>query len=378
MVGRSRTAEDSSPQSRRRASAVAAALIVTTMLVAACAAEPSPTTPDSTAAPERSTATPTPTLSPAQQLLVDSGNPDGCVVVFAGDAIADAPEVETAGQRYLNLPIPAADGRVFTGWYTSPGAAAAREIPARTNGADVVACDTPDREIDLYAGWMTPEELAADTARVPILMFHQFTDKPGGEDNWLRLNYFDVGQWREDLQYIRDAGFYLPTWDEMDAFIDGKVWFPRETVVITDDDADATWLSMAVPIADELQVLTTSFVITEARQDPTPSPWVLQRSHTHAMHTAGADGNGRIVNATEGEIIADMRTSADILGVAEVMAYPFGHYNDTAKAALAAAGFTLAVTTEHGYVTVGSDKLALPRIRMNWGMTLDDLRRAID
>ena len=53
------------------------------------------------------------------------------------------------------------------------------------------------------------------------------------------------------------------------------------------------------------------------------------------------------------------------------MAYPFGHYNDTAKEGLREAGFEMGRTIEPGYVTIGTDKLALPVIRVNYGMNLD-------
>jgi hypothetical protein len=120
-------------------------------------------------------------------------------------------------------------------------------------------------------------------------------------------------------------------------------------------------------------VLTTSFVITVWRSEPTPNMYVLQRSHTHDMHRSGADGQGRIVNLPVADIVADMETSAQILGAKEVMAYPFGHYNDTAKEGLREAGYELARTIEPGYVAIGTDKLALPTIRINYGMNLDDL-----
>lgn len=317
-----------------------------------------------------------PTKSPDEQLLAASGVADGCVVKFTGDGIGDAPEVETAGQRYLHLPIPAAEGRVFAGWYATPAAAAALDVANRINGADVVGCDE-QRVVTLHAAWMTPDQLAADPAQVPILMYHQFTDKPEGEEGWLKLNFYDIGAWRQDMQYIHDGGFYLPTWDELSAFIDGRLWLPKRSVIVTDDDADPTWLNMAVPVVNEFQVLSTSFVITKYRSEPTPSMWVQQRSHTNDMHEAGDNGKGRIVNWPLDQITADLTTSAQILGAKEVIAYPYGHYNDTAKQGVAAAGFDMAVTTEYGYATVGSDKLALPRVRMNWGMTVDDLKTAI-
>ena len=65
------------------------------------------------------------------------------------------------------------------------------------------------------------------------------------------------------------------------------------------------------------------------------------------------------------------QASAAALGVKEVMAYPFGHYNDTAKEGLREAGFEMARTIEPGYVTIGTDKLALPVVRVNYGMNVD-------
>jgi hypothetical protein len=114
-------------------------------------------------------------------------------------------------------------------------------------------------------------------------------------------------------------------------------------------------------------------MITAYRQDPPPNPYVLRRSHTHDMHQAGANGQGRIVNWSVEEIAADMEASAAVLGVKEVVAYPFGHHNDTAKEGLRAAGFEMARTIEQGYVTIGTDKLAMPTIRINYGMGLDAL-----
>ena len=38
-----------------------------------------------------------------------------------------------------------------------------------------------------------PDENAAEDARIPILMYHQFTQRPEGEDGWLRGNYAYIG-----------------------------------------------------------------------------------------------------------------------------------------------------------------------------------------
>lgn len=338
----------------------------------------SPDTTDAATTVASSTPTPTPTptpLTPAERLLSTTTDPNACAVSFAGDGIALDPQVQTQGYRYEALPIPQAEGRVFAGWYPTTADAAALTASARVNGADLVACT--DRERVLHAGWTTPAANTAEDAGIPILMYHQFTRKPEGEDGWLRGNYAYVGDFDAQMAYIKDADFYLPTWDELSAFIDGRLFLPKHSVIITDDDADSSWLELAAPIVDGKNLLTTSFVITSFRTEPTPNKFVLQRSHTHDMHRAGPNGKGRMVNDDADTIAADLEESARILGAKEVVAYPFGHYDETTKEGVRRAGFALGRTIEPGYVRIGTDKLALPVVRVNYGMTVDDLKAKI-
>ena len=337
---------------------------------APAAAVPTPTSSESP------TPTPTPTpLTASQALLATTQDPAACAVSFAGDGIADAPMLQTQGALYAALPIPARDGLVFAGWYPTPTDAASFNSSARVNGSEPVVCVA--QESTLHAAWKTPEENAAEDARIPILMYHQFTANPGGESGWLRGNYAYIGDFDAHLNHIATTGFYLPTWDELSAFIDGRLFLPTHSVIVTDDDADQTWFDLAAPIVDKYKVLTTSFMITAYRQDAAPNLYVLRRSHTHDMHKAGANGEGQMVNLSAAEIAADMETSAQVLGVKEVMAYPFGHHNDMSKEGLRLAGFEMARTIEPGYVTIGTDKLAMPTVRINYGMGLDALVRLI-
>ena len=380
----------------RRARAVrtigaAMALLLTAAAFAGCA---SGSTDAAVAAPSP-TPTPTPTpapLTPAQQLLADNASVTGaCAVSFQLDGATIAPQLQVQDRLFDRLPIPRADGRAFAGWYSDPAAAAAASAdpatgaanPAvRVNGSHLVAC--PTHELTLYGAWTTPAAVTAAGARVPSMMYHQFTDKPGGESGWLRGNYSYIEDYRATMQYIKDSAFYLPTWDELSAFIDGVLYLPDHSVIVTDDDADPTWLTMASPINEQLQVMVTSFDITGDGAAP-QNRFVLSRSHTNNMHTAGANGKGQMVNLTPAEIATDTQASAAALegiGVSapaahEIMAYPFGHNDDRSKEGLREAGFEMARTIEQGYVTVGSDKLALPCVRINFGMGVPDVKKLI-
>ncbi len=352
--------------------AIVAAIIVVPRLVTPGTGEPVADGQPAPAAPtDLPTATPTTPPTAAQQLLAGSTDPAACAVTFTGDGISDQPALQTEGGLYADLPLPSADGRVFAGWYTTAQDAAAFTTAQRINESRSVACT--DREVTLFASWKTPEENAAENARIPILMYHQFTTSPGGEEGWLRGNYAYIGDFDAHMAYIASDGFYLPTWRELGAFIDGEVFLPNHSVIVTDDDADQTWFDLAAPVVEKYKVMTTSFMITAWRQDAAPNPYVLRRSHTHDMHRAGDDGQGRMVNSSADEIAADLEMSASVLGVKEVVAYPFGHYNDVTKQGVAQAGYEMGRTIEPGYVSIGSDKLALPVQRVNYGMGLDAL-----
>lgn len=296
-----------------------------------------------------------------------------CRVSFAGQGITAAPQQQTIGALYAGLPIPERPDEVFAGWYPTSADATSLVASTRVNGAQVVTCASGAET--LYGGWMTRAALAAANVRVPILMYHQFTTKPEGEKGWLKANFDYIGDFENNMAYLSSQKFYLPTWDELNAFIDGKLYLPHRSAIVTDDDADPTWEDLAVPIVTKYKVLTTSFVITKYRQAPSPSVYVLQRSHTNDMHSAGANGKGKMVNFTVPQIVADLDTSVQILGgVKEVLAYPFGHYNATAEEGLREAGFQMAVTTQGGYVHAGSTKLELPRERMSYGMTMTQFK----
>lgn len=310
-------------------------------------------------------------LTPAEQIVADANDPRACAVTFTGEGAPAEPMLQFQEALYQGLPIPQLDGRVFAGWYPSAADAGAFAAAARVNGADPVVC--VDQQVELFAAWKTPEENAAEDVRVPILMYHQFTADPEGEKGWLRGNYAYIGDFDAQMNHIATTGFYLPTWDELSAFIDGRLSLPAKSVIITDDDADQTWFDLAVPVVDKYKVLSTSFMITAYRQDPAPSIYVQRRSHTHDMHQAGDNGKGRMVNWSADQIAADLTTSADILGVGQVVAYPYGHYNDTTKQGVAQAGYEMGRTIEPGYVKIGTDKLALPVVRIDYGMGLDAL-----
>lgn len=215
---------------------------------------------------------------------------------------------------------------------------------------------------------------------LPVLMYHFFYNKKAGEkgadDNWMEISDFEA-----QMKYLSDNNFYFPSWTEVEYYIDGKITLPEKSVVITIDDGDETFIKLAIPIIEKYNVKATSFVVTSWNGNWLPKQYSSSKldfqSHSHDMHRAGANGNGRFVNLSYNEAIKDVTTSKNIIGNCKVFCYPFGHYNDNAKKVLKDSGYKLAFTTQSGRVYKGANKFELPRIRMSKGMSLNSFKEKV-
>ena len=204
---------------------------------------------------------------------------------------------------------------------------------------------------------------------LPVLMYHFFYDKnvSSGKDN----NYMEISDFENQIKYLTDNDFYFPTWQEVEDYIDGKINLPSKSVVITVDDGDDSFFELAVPIIQKYNAKATSFVITSwyGYRANNKQVNISYQSHSDCMHE-GANGKGVMLSWSYDKILEDVKQSSQTLGGSTVFCYPFGHYNDLDKKVLKDAGYRLAFTTEGGRGYKGSDKFALPRVRMSKGVSL--------
>lgn len=212
---------------------------------------------------------------------------------------------------------------------------------------------------------------------LPVLMYHFFYDKTttsGKDNNWLEISKFE-----EQIKYLADNDFYFPTWEEVEQYIDGKIDLPSKSVVITVDDGDDSFFELAVPIIQKYNVNATSFVITSwyAKRLENKERNIYYESHSDAMHEGATNGKGVMLSWPYDKIVEDVKTSSNTLGGATIFCYPFGQYNDLDKKALKDAGYKLAFTTEGGRVQKGSDKYALPRVRVSKGTTIKEFKEMV-
>ena len=217
-----------------------------------------------------------------------------------------------------------------------------------------------------------------NTSGVPVLMYHFFYDKnkeSKNDGNWMEIHLFE-----EQMKYLSDNGYYQPTWQELIDYIDRKITLPEKSVIVTADDGNPSFFDLAIPICQKYNIRCTSFIVSSW----THGDWIAAnyknkgidfQSHTYDMHKGGCPQNhGGAFNCISHDAgVEDMtKSKTDLEQVNKVytVAYPFGDVNENVKTITRDAGIQLGFTTQYGKVRPGMDKLELPRVRVNDGVSL--------
>lgn len=206
---------------------------------------------------------------------------------------------------------------------------------------------------------------------VPVLMYHYVYD-PANPPATIDGNHLEKSKFEAQLQYLSQNNFYYPSYQEVQAFIQGKHSLPAKSVVLTFDDGEAGFLNVGVPLLEKYKVPATSFIIAsdaDATQKVVEhrNRYVQYQSHSFNMHRAGGNvGHGGIISAmTHDQIVEDLKKSEEIVGAHDAFAYPFGDTTDDAKSAVADAGFLCGFTTKNAWAKIGDDVRTLPRVRIS-------------
>lgn len=229
-----------------------------------------------------------------------------------------------------------------------------------------------DRKVTIF------EVKEKDTDGISVLMYHYFYDDTAGETGE-NNNFMAKSLFEEQLNYLATNDYYIPTMKELSAYLDGKLDLPEKSVIITMDDGWDNNYTIAYPMAVKYKIPIVMFVVTSwtdvnlpLQKEMTYTGYVRFHSHTDNMHEGGCgeQHGARILCINHDEGVQDLKTSAEKIGNADALAYPCGDNNDHSLSIVTEAGYTLAFTTDYGKVTRGQNKLALPRVRMNDGISL--------
>jgi peptidoglycan/xylan/chitin deacetylase (PgdA/CDA1 family) len=205
---------------------------------------------------------------------------------------------------------------------------------------------------------------------VPILMYHLVNAPPPGTaypELWVPPAAF-----RAQIQALSGAGYRGVTLDQVLANWRDRIALPAKPIVVSFDDGYGSQVRNAMPILRrfgwpgvlnlEVKNLSIAGGITKAQvRRLIAAGWEID-AHTinHLdLTTLDAAALNHEVGGSRQALRRDFHVPVDNF------AYPAGRFNAAAEAAVRAAGFHAAVTTELGLAHMDADRAALPRIRVN-------------
>ena len=213
-----------------------------------------------------------------------------------------------------------------------------------------------------------------NTNGIPVLNYH-FVYKPEEEECNQEICHPE-SQFRTHLSFIKDNGYFTPTMEELEMYIDGKIQLPNSVVITIDDGRN---VNLATEILDEYKLNATAFIVTgryNIETDFIKSEYVELQSHSHNLHNAGTcpPGHGQgggLTCLSDEEILKDLKTSREALKGSIAFCYPFYEHNSHSIELLKQAGFTMAFAGEYTggktKATVGINKFRIPRwVIVNW------------
>ncbi|MGM9882451.1 MAG: polysaccharide deacetylase family protein [Bacilli bacterium] len=220
-----------------------------------------------------------------------------------------------------------------------------------------------------------------NTSGVGVLNYH-FVYKPEEEICNQEICHTEE-QFRTHLSYIKDNGYFTPTMNELEMYIDGKLQLPKSVVITIDDGRN---VNLAIEILEEYKLNATAFIVTgryNMETDFIKSEYVEMHSHSHNLHDAGTcpPGHGQgggLTCLSDEEVLNDIKMTREALNGSTVFCYPFYEYTAHSIELLKQGGFTMAFAGEtpgaKNKATVGMDKFKIPRFVVVTWTTMDDFK----
>lgn len=230
-------------------------------------------------------------------------------------------------------------------------------------------------------------------SRTLILMYH-IIDVP--REAIERKYCCPPQRFADQMQLLRDSGRRLVGLDEVANCIDGGASFDEGSVAVTFDDGFAATVKQALPVLVGLGIPATMFVLSdrfgatndwmEARGFPRRQ--LLSRASADELIAAGMTigshtrTHPRLPEVDDARLIDEIRGSKEALEQAlsrrvDHFAYPFGQFDERARAAVRLAGYRTACSTRSGFNRVDGDQFMLRRIEVFGADSLAAFRRKL-
>jgi peptidoglycan/xylan/chitin deacetylase (PgdA/CDA1 family) len=227
------------------------------------------------------------------------------------------------------------------------------------------------------------------TDRLPILMYHRVA--PTGSSVMARYRLTPEA-FAEQLQYLRDAGFYSVTLENWRAAMAAKKPLPGRAVLLTFDDGYLDFLTHAWPLLKHYGFSATVFLVAE--KIGASNSWdqmydekipLLGWKEIHQLQNEGFEfgshsASHRLLTALSPvEVVREAARSRAILGrelgvPIKAFAYPYGNCDGAVRHLIGACGYVFGLSCQPALSRFQDPPLALPRIEVTGS---DSLREFI-
>lgn len=208
---------------------------------------------------------------------------------------------------------------------------------------------------------------------IPVLLFHDVQETRKDIDFWT----LHPTRFRELLDLLDRTGYRGLSLAEIEAHLAGRLDRDRAAngVLITVDDGCASAATLVGPELAKRGHKAAFFVVTSWRP-----PQFVSAEQVAELRRAGHDiGSHSVTHASlnkggERQIMSELVDSKTALG-ATAIAYPKGDWDETTKRLTRQAGYTMAFTTDTGYIAPEASAMELPRFQLNWDTPVDWIER---
>jgi peptidoglycan/xylan/chitin deacetylase (PgdA/CDA1 family) len=217
------------------------------------------------------------------------------------------------------------------------------------------------------------------TKALPVLMYHRVA--PGKADTMRRYRV-SPEDFEEQLQYLRDAGFYSVGWAEWQAAAAARTPLPGRAIALTFDDGYQDVFDFAAPLLERYGFTATVFLVADriggsnvwdqafAETIPLMGWAEIRELHARGLQFGSHTATHRALTGLSiAEVVDEGARSRAMIEDAlrspvRAIAYPYGDFDDPVAHVMGACGYLYGLSCRHGRARFGDSLLALPRIEI--------------
>lgn len=223
---------------------------------------------------------------------------------------------------------------------------------------------------------------AGETVDVPILMYHHLKYREPGDSELLKTWSVAPDQFAAQLDYLQGRGFHTITFKQLVEFFEEGAALPTMPILLTFDDGWLDHYTVAFPELKKRGMVGNFFIPTQYAD--AGGELLVGWDQVVEMDRAGNEIGGHTINHEDlttvslEEMLRQLNNSkahmeAKLGHPTYALSYPFGAFNARVMEETGLAGYRAAVILCCGYKQSADILLALPRIRVSYEDTIEDI-----